>query len=255
MNMHQHYCAPRAAVPARRPRRRAAGRLRQARRSRTTLGSTRPKRPSRAFVAALEKHDMPRLQGAARTRQRGTARSSDAVQDAGDRAEFLAAYAAKHVARRRRRRPQGPRDRRGGLADADPDREARRQVGVRRRGGHRRDDLPSRRRQRARRHRRVPRLRGRTARVRIGRPRRRPGRHLRAQADQRRGPAQRPVLADGGGRAAEPGGPVRRGGGGRGLPRAARASARRTTATTTACSTPRARMPTAAHATTSRTAC
>jgi hypothetical protein len=49
-----------------------------------------------AFVAAVEKYDMPRLQALLGPGATELLDSGDSVQDAGDRAEFLAAYAAKH---------------------------------------------------------------------------------------------------------------------------------------------------------------
>ena len=49
-----------------------------------------------AFVAAMEKYDLPRLQALLGPGADELLQSGDAVQDAGDRAEFLAAYAAKN---------------------------------------------------------------------------------------------------------------------------------------------------------------
>jgi len=49
-----------------------------------------------AFVASLEKYDMPRLQALLGPGAAELLDSGDAVQDAGDRAEFLAAYKAKN---------------------------------------------------------------------------------------------------------------------------------------------------------------
>jgi Protein of unknown function (DUF2950) len=50
-----------------------------------------------AFVAALEKYDLGQLQILLGPGSEALFESGDAVQDAGDRAEFLAAYAAKHA--------------------------------------------------------------------------------------------------------------------------------------------------------------
>jgi len=50
-----------------------------------------------AFVAALEKYDLPRLQALLGPGSEELLNSGDAVQDAGDRAGFLAAYAAKNA--------------------------------------------------------------------------------------------------------------------------------------------------------------
>jgi hypothetical protein len=49
-----------------------------------------------AFVAALEKNDLPRLQALLGPGSGELLNSGDAVQDAGDRTEFLAAYKAKN---------------------------------------------------------------------------------------------------------------------------------------------------------------
>ena len=49
-----------------------------------------------AFVAALEKNDLPRLQALLGPGSGELLDSGDAVQDAGDRAEFLAAYKSKN---------------------------------------------------------------------------------------------------------------------------------------------------------------
>jgi hypothetical protein len=143
-----------------------------------------PEEAVAALVAALQKDDVAGLQALLGPGSEELLNSGDAVQDASDRAAFLAAYQARHALTDDGDRSQDPGRRRGRMADADPDREARRGLAVRRRGGHRRDDLPPRRRQRTRRHRRLPRLRQRAARVCVGGPRRRRPRHLRTQARQ-----------------------------------------------------------------------
>jgi hypothetical protein len=56
-----------------------------------------PEAAASAFVAALEKYDLPRLKALLGPGAEELLDSGDTVQDAGDRAEFLAAYAAKHA--------------------------------------------------------------------------------------------------------------------------------------------------------------
>ena len=216
-------------------------------------GFETPEAAVAALVAALEKDDTAAAREAARSRDR--------------RAAVLGRP------RGRQGRPRGvPRRLQGEalaradgdkmtltvgderLADADPAREARRQVGLGRRGRRRRDDLPARRRERARRHRRV-----------YG--------FVNAQneyaSEGRDGdPAgiyALKLISDEGlhnglywptaeGETPSPAGPFVAAAAAEGYA-ARRRRARRTTATTTACCTRRARMPTAARASTSRTAC
>ena len=63
----------------------------------TTSGFDTPEAAVAAFVAALEKNDIARLQALLGPGSEELLDSGDAVQDAAGRAEFLAAYAAKHV--------------------------------------------------------------------------------------------------------------------------------------------------------------
>jgi hypothetical protein len=63
----------------------------------TASGFDTPEAAVAAFVAALEKNDVAGLQALLGPGSDELLDSGDAVQDAGDRAEFLAAYATKHA--------------------------------------------------------------------------------------------------------------------------------------------------------------
>ena len=63
----------------------------------TTAGFDTPEQAVQAFVAALEKNDTAQLSTLLGADSTALFDSGDAVQDAGDRAEFLAGYAAKNV--------------------------------------------------------------------------------------------------------------------------------------------------------------
>ena len=63
----------------------------------TTSGFDTPEAAVAAFVAALEKNDIARLQALLGPGSEELLDSGDAVQDAAGRAEFLDSYAAKHV--------------------------------------------------------------------------------------------------------------------------------------------------------------
>ena len=63
----------------------------------TASGFDTPEAAVTAFVAALEKNDVARLQALLGPGSEELLDSGDAVQDAAGRAEFLAAYTAKHV--------------------------------------------------------------------------------------------------------------------------------------------------------------
>jgi hypothetical protein len=63
----------------------------------TAAGFDTPEQAVQAFVAALEKNDIARLSTLLGADSAALFDSGDAVQDAGDRAEFLTAYAAKNA--------------------------------------------------------------------------------------------------------------------------------------------------------------
>jgi hypothetical protein len=63
----------------------------------TAAGFDSPEQAVQAFVAALEKNDTAQLSTLLGADSEALFDSGDAVQDAGDRAEFLAAYAAKNA--------------------------------------------------------------------------------------------------------------------------------------------------------------
>jgi hypothetical protein len=63
----------------------------------TAAGFDTPEQAVQAFVAALEKNDTAQLSTLLGADSEALFDSGDAVQDAGDRAEFLAAYAAKNA--------------------------------------------------------------------------------------------------------------------------------------------------------------
>ena len=175
-----------------------------------------------AFVAAVQKDDVPALKKLLGPGVEELLSSGDPVQDNTDREDFLDAYQQKHSLTDEGDGTMtlvvGENDWPFPIPVVKKDGKWR----LRRRGRRRRDHLPTRRPERARRDRGQLGLRRRAERIRIGRSRRRSGRDLRAQAHQRRGHAQRPLLADRRGRAAEPGRPVRR----RRRPRRAIAGAR-----------------------------
>ncbi len=73
----------------------AAGCAKKVEQEATAAGFDTPEEAVSAFVAALEKRDLARLTTLLGPGAEELLNSSDDVQDAGDRAEFLAAYAAK----------------------------------------------------------------------------------------------------------------------------------------------------------------
>jgi len=98
MNMNQILRAARLGMAALASALLLAGCARQpAPQATTTPGFDTPEAAVTAFVAALEKNDVASLQALLGPGSEELLDSGDAVQDSGDRAEFLAAYAAKHV--------------------------------------------------------------------------------------------------------------------------------------------------------------
>jgi hypothetical protein len=73
----------------------AAGCARKEEQEATAAGFDTPEEAVSAFVAALEKYDLAQLKRLLGPGAEELLNSSDDVQDAGDRAEFLAAYAAR----------------------------------------------------------------------------------------------------------------------------------------------------------------
>ena len=119
-----------------------------------------PKEAVAALVEAAERFDRPALVEILGSEGKPLVLSRDSVADRKHAADF----AAQAKEKRKDRAPfvgedRHPLDRRDRLAAPDPAREGRRSLALRRRGRRARDPGPPHRRERARCHRRVPRLR------------------------------------------------------------------------------------------------